>query len=90
MSIGTVVEGSVKEIGEVQTFGDFSKRQLVVQTGGEYPQVLPIDFYKERAEWLDGLKQGTKVRVNVDVRGRQSGAGRYFVDLLGWKIQELQ
>ena len=47
------VQGKIKIIGEVQTFGnDFTKRELVVITDDQYPQLISIDFLKDKKQEL--------------------------------------
>ena len=46
------VIGKIKLIGETQTFGSngFRKRELVVTTDEQYPQMLMIEFIQDKTE----------------------------------------
>lgn len=79
--------GTIKVIGELQTFGSgFTKKEIVVTVpDGNYPQDISLEFLKEKAELLGSLQVGQSVTVTFDVRGREYN-GRYFNNLVGWKI----
>lgn len=84
------LKGSIKVIGEVQTFpSGFSKRELVVTTDQDkYPQDIKLDFLKDRADMLDKVSVGAKVEVSFNISGREYN-GKYFVNLEGWKLESL-
>jgi hypothetical protein len=82
------VTGTVKVIGETQSFGtgDFTKRELVlVVEDGKYPQEISIEFIKDQGDKLDALEIGQECTVGFDLRGREHN-GRWFNSLNGWKI----
>lgn len=80
--------GKVKLIQEPQTFSSgFTKREMVVTVeDGNYPQDISLEFLKDKIGLLDGLSVGQSVTVTFDLRGREYN-GRYFNNLVGWKIQ---
>lgn len=90
------VQGKIKLIGETQTFGSgFTKRQLVVETTeDQYPQVISIDFVKDKCDILDKYKVGHSVDVSVNLGGREwinpQGEAKYFNSLTGWRIEKLE
>ena len=81
------IEGKVIKIGETQEFASgFTKRELVVETEpGDYPQELPIEFFKEKGDILDGLKVGQDVAVECNLKGR-AWEDRHFLSLVAWKM----
>lgn len=83
--------GTVKIIGELQTFNSgFSKKEMVVTVeDGNYPQDISLEFLKDKAELLDQLSVGQTVTVGFDIRGREYN-GRYFNNLVGWRISDAQ
>ena len=88
------VQGKIKIIGDVQTFGtDFTKRQLVVTTDDQYPQVISIDFLKDKCDLINGYKVGQNVSVSINLGGREwinpQGEAKYFNSVTGWKINKL-
>jgi len=79
--------GTLKMIGDVQTFGSgFTKREFVVTTQDKYPQDLKFEIVKDKCSQLDGFSVGQEVMVNFDIRGNEYN-GRYYVNLSCWKIQ---
>ena len=82
--------GKLIKIGEVQEFGDngFTKREIVVETGGEWPEQVPFELLKDRTALVDRHEVGDEVTVHFDVGGRYwEGGDRYFVSLKAWRIQ---
>jgi hypothetical protein len=86
--------GTVKKIGETQTFASgFSKRDLVVQEerDSQWPNVVAFTFKKDNAAKLDGISVGARVKVGFVVDGREwtdpkTGNVRYFNDLTGLRL----
>lgn len=83
------INGTIIKMGDtVQVSESFKKRELVINTGGEYPQYIPIEFLQEKVSILDNFISGQVVSVNFDLRGREWN-GRYLVNVVGYNIQEL-
>ena len=86
----TEITGTIYKVGDVQEFGSngFKKREVVVNTGGEYPQYMPISITKDKAVQFNGAV-GQTITVSVDLRGRSwtnpQGEEKFFVDIEGWK-----
>ncbi|NCT10846.1 MAG: DUF3127 domain-containing protein [Flavobacteriia bacterium] len=89
------VIGKVKLIGDVQTFGPsgFRKRELVVTTDEQYPQMIMIEFLQDKADLLNNYKVGQDVKVSINLRGREwinpQGEAKYFNSITGWRIESL-
>ena len=89
------VIGKVKLIGEVQTFGTggFKKRELVVTTDEQYPQMIMIEFVQDKTDLLNSYKVGQDVKVSINLRGREwinpEGVAKYFNAIQGWRIEGL-
>ena len=49
------VQGKIKQIGDVQTFGNngFRKREVVITTEEQYPQHLMIEFVQDKTDLLN-------------------------------------
>lgn len=90
MEDGIKIKGTVKSIGELYQKGDFKKRDLIVQTDGQYPQLLALEFVKDKEELLDIVEVGQHVEVDCNLRGREwvnpEGVAKYFMSLSGWKL----
>ena len=89
------VIGKIKLIGEVQTFGanGFQKREVVVTTDDQYPQMINIEFQQDKADLLNNYSVGQDVKVSINLRGREwinpQGEARYFNSIVGWRIENL-
>jgi len=89
------VIGKVKLIGDVQTFGTggFKKRELVVTTDEQYPQMIMIEFVQDKCDLLNNYKVGQDVKVAINLRGREwinpEGVAKYFNAIQGWRIENL-
>ena len=90
------VTGKIKLINETQTFGasGFRKRELVVTTDEQYPQMLMIEFVQDKTDILDSYNVGEDVKVSINLRGREwinpEGEAKYFNSIQGWRIEKLQ
>lgn len=82
------VSGKVLVIGETESVGQngFTKRLLVVETEGQYPKKIPIDFVKDKTTLLDNITIGQEVKVSINLRGSE-GNGRWYPQIQGWKIE---
>jgi hypothetical protein len=88
------VQGKIKIIGDVQTFGtDFTKRELVVITDDQYPQLISIDFLKDKCDLLNSYDVGQSVNVSINLGGREwinpQGEAKYFNSVTGWRIEDV-
>lgn len=81
------VSGKVHHIGETEEVGGngFKKRQFVIETGGDYPQMVAFEVVGEKVDIVDGFDFGDEVDVSFNLRGRQ-WEDKYFTNLQAWKI----
>ena len=88
------VSGSVKVLGETQEFGanGFKKRECVITTAEQYPQIICVEFVQNNTTSLDAYKVGDNVTIQVNVRCREwtnpQGEVKYFTSLQGWRIEK--
>ncbi|WP_139957792.1 DUF3127 domain-containing protein [Flavicella sediminum] len=90
------VTGKIKLISATQTFGSngFRKRELVVTTDEQYPQMILIEFIQDKCDLLDSYSVGKDVTVSINLRGREwvnpQGETKYFNSIQGWRIEAAQ
>lgn len=90
------IQGRIKQIFPSQIIGQngFEKRDLVIITEDIYPQTIIIQFTQQRCDLLDSLQVGQRVKVYVNIRGREwtnpQGETKYFNTIEGWKIEVIQ
>jgi len=88
------VQGVIKLVREVQSLGEkgFLKRELIVETTGEYPQPIMIEFVQDKTSLLNDCSVGDSVTVAVNLRGREwtnaEGVVKYFNSIQGWKVTQ--
>ena len=86
--------GTVKKVGDTQTFpSGFTKRELIVTSEEErFPQNVAFEFFKERADMLDGVNESDRVTVHFDISSREwaapDGTVKYFTSLRAWKLDK--
>ncbi len=89
------VSGIVKRISDTQQISpSFKKREIVVTTEEQYPQHLAIEFVQDKTDLLDSFREGEKVTIGINLRGREwtspQGEVKYFNSIQGWRIEKEQ
>jgi hypothetical protein len=90
------ISGVIKVIGETATFGTsgFRKRELVITTDEQYPQMILIEFVQDNCDILNSYDVGQSVKVGINLRGREwinpEGVAKYFNAIQGWRISKVQ
>ncbi|MEO9893107.1 DUF3127 domain-containing protein [Aurantibacter sp.] len=86
------ISGKIKLINKTQNIGNngFKKRELVVVTNEQYPQMLLVEFVQDKCDLLNSYTIGDEVTVFINLRGREwinpEGQSKYFNSIQGWKI----
>ncbi len=83
--------GTIKLIFEEKGItAKFRKRELVLTTDDQYPQVILVEFTQDRIELVNGLSVGQQIAVSINIRGREwnspSGEIKYFSSIEGWRV----
>ena len=87
MSEQLSLKGTVETILPVETFDSgFQKQVLVVNTGGEYPQQIPVEFVKDSISKLENLQVGQPITVGINIRGNEYN-GKYYANIQGWRVE---
>ncbi len=90
------ITGKIKKIDETRTYGTsgFRKRELVITTEEQYPQMLMVEFVQDKCDLLNSYNVGDDVKVSINLRGREwinpEGEAKYFNSIQGWRIEKLQ
>jgi hypothetical protein len=88
------VVGIIKVLGATQEIGakGFKKREVVITTAEDYPQMLSIEFTQDKVDLLNEFMEGSSVTISINLRGREwvnpAGEAKYFNSLQGWKIAQ--
>lgn len=87
------VTGKIKKIDETKTFGTsgFRKREMVLTTNDQYPQMLKIEFVQDKCDLLDNFQEGQDVKISINLTGREwinpQGEAVYFNAIQGWRVE---
>ncbi len=87
------LSGTIKKISDLQTFASgFQKKELVLLTEEQYPQPINIEFLSEKVDLLNACKVGDKVKVHINIRGKEwtspQGEVKYFNSITGWRKEK--
>ena len=85
--------GTIKKISDLQTFtSGFQKKEMVLLTEEQYPQPINIEFLSEKVDLLNQYKVGDKVKVHINIRGREwtspQGEVKYFNSITAWRMEK--
>lgn len=87
------ISGKVHLVGEsITVSSNYEKRELVVKTDEQYPQLILIEFGQGKCnDKLDDLMAGDDVTVGINLRGREwinpAGEAKYFNSIQGWQVK---
>ena len=90
------VTGKIKKIEETKTFGTsgFRKREMILTTNDQYPQMLKIEFVQDKCDLLNNYKVDQDVKISINLTGREwinpQGEAVYFNAIQGWRIENSQ
>ena len=90
------ITGKIKKIEETKTFGasGFRKREMVLTTNEQYPQMLLVEFVQDKCDLLNNFQIDQDVKISINLRGREwinpQGEAVYFNSIQGWRIEILQ
>ncbi|MGX7592998.1 DUF3127 domain-containing protein [Candidatus Karelsulcia muelleri] len=86
--------GTVQEILDLQIFkNNFKKREIILKTEEQYPQILRIEFILDKTKLLNSLKKDDKIKIFINLKGKkwttQTGKTIFFNYIQGWKIENI-
>lgn len=82
------VEGKLHRLfATEQKSASFQTREFVLEIpDGNYPQLVKFQAVQERCAMLDSYKEGDRIKVSFDLRGREWN-GKYLTNLNAWRIE---
>jgi len=78
--------GTIKSVSDLEQIKTLKKKTLLLDTGGKYPQTVPVEFLNDNIDKLNNCKIGDSVNVGINLNSREY-KGKYYINLTGWKIQ---
>ena len=84
--------GAIIAIMEKQQVTDtFAKREFVIETDEQYPQMVKFELAQAACDLIDKHKIGDDINVFFNVRGRlwknKEGKDVYFVSVNAWRLE---
>jgi hypothetical protein len=88
------LSGTLKLINPTQVISDrFSKREFVVETQDQYPQLISFQATQDKCALLDNFQPNEQVDVSFNLRGREwtspQGEVKYFNTIEAWRIERV-
>jgi len=86
------IKGTIKRIGATTTVSDgkFSKRELILTTADQYPQIVSIELQQKACALADSLSVGQDIEAHINIRGREwtspQGEVKVFNTIVCWKV----
>ena len=90
------ITGKIKVINGTKSYGNngFRKREIVIETTGDYPQPILIEFIKDKCDVINDYNVGNNVKIGINLKGREwvspEKETKYFNSIEGWKIEKLE
>jgi hypothetical protein len=87
--------GKVIAIMEKQQVTDtFAKREFVIETDEQYPQMVKFELAQAACDLIDKHKIGDDIKVFFNVRGRRwtnkENKDVYFVSVNAWRLEAVK
>jgi len=85
----------IKRIKPVELVGtnNFKVQEIHVATEEQYSQTLAIQFVQDKTELLNNFKEGDKVNIEINLRGREvlkeGQEPAVYNSINGWKIEKI-
>lgn len=80
------IKGIIKIMKPLQTLNNGTlKQQIVITTNDKYPQNLPVDFFGDKTDFLQQLKENDDVTIFINLKGSEY-QNKHYVSLIGWRI----
>jgi hypothetical protein len=78
------LKGKIKLINPTKEYGakGFKKRELVIETGDDYPQFITVEFIQDKCEVLNSYNVGDIVTIGINIQGRNGKTLRVKLNIL--------
>lgn len=89
MEIKGVVHKVLEPVSGESARGPWMKQDVVVEQPGEYPKMVCLTFWGDRAEEAGRLQEGQMIEASINVESREY-EGRWYTDVRAWRFQVVQ
>ena len=82
--------GRVKTItalqsGQSKAGKDWSKKELIIETDGQYPKMIAATFFGDKVQMIEKLREGDLVDLDFNVESREWN-GKWFHNINGDRV----
>jgi hypothetical protein len=86
--------GRLHKIFDTNQISDsFKKRDFVIETEDQYPQMVKFELTQNTCDKINDFKVGDEITAHFNVRGREwtnkNNEVVYFVSLNAWRIEKV-
>ena len=86
------IKGKLIAVMDTQQVTDtFSKREFVIETDEQYPQMVKFELTQAKCSDIDNHKVGDEITVHFNLRGRawqnKQGETVYFNTINAWRLE---
>lgn len=86
------ITGKLKKIQNVETYNEFRKQGVIIETEEKYPQLILVEFQNKNIDKLNGFNVGQNVTIDINLRGKEwedpkTKQVKYFNTIVGWQIK---
>lgn len=82
---GKIVKICPIEKGTSKAGKEWSKQNLVIDTGDQYNPNVCINFFGDKSDLLQNVSVGNDVEVHINISSREFN-GKWYHNVDGWKI----
>jgi hypothetical protein len=84
------IKGTIKHILEpysgVSNAGkEWSRRTIVIETEGQFPKLVAIEFWGDKVIKVSNYKVGDFVECSIDIQSRENN-GNWYTSVTAWSI----
>jgi hypothetical protein len=87
------LSGKIKVIKPTEVSKSFSKREFVIETSDQYPQLVTFQITQDKCALLDNMQIGSQVEVSFNLKGREwispVGEAKYFNTVEAWRVDKV-
>jgi single-strand DNA-binding protein len=81
------ITGTVAEVFPTeQVSAKFSRRIVVLEIPGTFPQQVPFEFTQDRCDLADRLTVGAEATIYFDLKGRK-WQEKWYPSIHAWKVE---
>lgn len=83
---GTIILVQPLQTGTSKNGETWQKQDVIIQTDGEYPKKVCVNFFNKTVS--NDLQVGAKIKVSINLESREYN-GKWYTNVNAWKILEI-